>query len=116
MAWAVLLLGAACGSKAQDLSTEQLSRVVDANRPSLEACYDAALETHPYKREMRMRAVIEVEPSGKVKKVELDEGGLPGMPKCIEAAILKWQFPQAPDPTHAELPIVFQPEVVEQKP
>jgi hypothetical protein len=115
VAWVALLFGAACGPKPQDLSTEQLSRVVDDNRPSLKACYDAALEAHPYKREMRMRAVIEVEPSGKVKKVELDEGGLPGMPKCIEAAITKWKFPEAPDPTQAELPIVFQPEVVKQK-
>ena len=116
IAWWAVALGLGCGAKPQDLSTEQLTRVVDDNQPSLKACYDAALESHPYKREMRMRAVIEVEPSGKVASVKLDEGGLPGMPKCIEAAIAAWKFPKAPDATHAELPIVFQPEVVKQEP
>ncbi|MGD8863190.1 MAG: AgmX/PglI C-terminal domain-containing protein [Myxococcales bacterium] len=111
----VLLLGCAACSK-DDLSTEQLSAVVDAKRPTLGACYDAALEKHPHKEEVQLEAVIHIEPSGGVSKVELDgENPLPGLDACLREAIGSWKFPKAPDATSTSLPLIFRPEVV-QKP
>ena len=113
----LLVVGAlltGCASEAQDLSTEQLSKVVAANRDSLQGCYQAALERTPYKSEVRMTANIFIQPSGAVRKVEVDKDGLKGMPECIEQAIAKWVFPKAPDETATTLPLVFNPEVVKQ--
>jgi hypothetical protein len=105
-----LLLGA-CGEP-RDLSTAQLARVVEAQQPSLKVCYDAALAQHPYRQEMRLEAVIDIAPSGLVTSVELEGGGgLPGMVACLRKAIARWEFPRAPDATHASLPLIFKPEV-----
>jgi hypothetical protein len=107
---------AACG-KDRDLSTEQLSRVVEANRPALKVCYDAALEKYPTKREMHFDAVLHIAPSGQVTSVELPEqSGLPGMQDCLRAAIMRWQFPKAQAETATSLPLVFRPEVVKSQP
>jgi hypothetical protein len=103
----------ACKGQPHDLSTDELSRVVDAEQPALKRCYDAALASTPYRQEMRMEAVIEIAPSGRVLSVGLHGGGgLPGMADCIRNTIRQWQFPKAKDPTHTSLPIVFQPKVV----
>jgi hypothetical protein len=96
----------------QDLSTEQLSRVVEAQQPGLKRCYDAALEKHPYKQQMQLQAIIHIEPSGEVDSVEIEgTGGLPGMSACLRKAIGAWRFPKARDATHTSLPLVFKPEV-----
>jgi hypothetical protein len=103
---------AACSSRADDLSTAELSAVVDAQRSALEQCYERALEQSPYKQEMRMDAIIEIAPSGRVTSVSLHGGGgLPGMNDCLRAAIEQWQFPHAKDSTATSLPLVFHPEV-----
>jgi hypothetical protein len=104
-------------AKPQDLSTEQLSAVVDAQRPSLKQCYDTALAQTPYTQEIRMQAMIDVQPSGKVSGVELEGGGgLPGMTECIRTAIAHWRFPKAKDPTSTSLPLIFKPEVAPPQP
>lgn len=95
-----------------DLSEAQLSRVVDESRPTLERCYNAALETTPYKNEVRMAAIIHVAPDGSVESVEVEGTGLPGMPACVRDSILAWRFPTAAEPTHTRLPIVFSPQFV----
>lgn len=112
--WGALVcaLWACGGGEVQDLSTEQLSRVVEQQRPGLKRCYDAALEKHPYKQQMELEAIIHIEPSGKVDSVEIEgSGGLPGMSACLRSAIGAWRFPQARDATHTSLPLVFKPEV-----
>lgn len=110
-----LLAAVACGGPKQDLSEQQLSAAVDAQRPSLERCYQSALETSPYKQEIRMDAVIHIAPTGAVSGVELEgQGGLPGMSPCIKQAISAWRFPEAKDATHTSLPLIFKPQV--QKP
>jgi hypothetical protein len=101
----------ACEGADDGLTVEQLTRVVAEQRPSLKTCYDAALEQTPYKHEVRMNAVIHIEPSGKVLEVELDEGGLAGMAACVREAILAWTFPAAESETHTSLPIIFKPEL-----
>ena len=107
----------ACGGKPQDLSTEQLSAVVAAERPSLKQCYDTALAQTPYKEEIRMQAVIHIQPSGGVSGIELEGGGgLPGMSDCIRTAIGRWRFPRAKDPTNTSLPLIFKPEVASPQP
>lgn len=107
---------AGCG-QGHDLSTEQLSRVVEANRPALKVCYDAALDKFPSKQEMHFDAVLHIAPSGRVTKVEMPEGaGLPGMQDCLRAAIMHWRFPQAQTETATSLPLVFKPEVVRTQP
>jgi hypothetical protein len=113
-----LLLGAlACGGPKQDLSEKQLSAVVVAQQPSLERCYQSALETSPYKQEIRMEAAIHIAPSGAVTAVELDgTGGLPGMSPCLKKAITAWRFPEAKDATHTSLPLIFKPQVKQAQP
>jgi hypothetical protein len=107
---------AACG-KSHDLSTDQLSRVIDAHRPELKVCYDAALAKYPLNQDIHMQAILDIAPSGQVKSVELEKGtGLPGMQDCVRAQIVTWQFPPAPDPTATSLPLVFKPEVVNTAP
>jgi len=103
----------ACGrGTPHDLTEAQLSAVVDAERPGLEHCYRSALETNPYKHDITMEAIIEIAPSGKVSKVDLQgSGGLAGMSKCIVTAIRAWHFPEAKDPTATSLPLIFRPEV-----
>jgi hypothetical protein len=113
----LLVVSTACKGKPNDLSTEQLSRVVEAQRPGLKRCYDTALEANPYKQEMRMQAVIHVAASGRVSSVKLQGGGgLPGMADCIRTAIRAWQFPSAKDPTDTSLPLIFHPEIAPPQP
>jgi hypothetical protein len=96
----------------QDLSAAQLSFVVQAHQPALKDCYEVALSQRPYRQEMRMQAVLDIKPDGRVASVELQGGGgLPGMNKCITEEIQRWQFPKAKDPTATSLPLIFQPEV-----
>ena len=107
----------ACGGPKHDLSEQQLSRAVDAQRPSLERCYQDALDSSPYKQEIKMQAVIHIAPTGTVSSVEIDgSGGLPGMSPCLRKAIAAWRFPQAKDPTDTSLPLIFQPQVQKPKP
>lgn len=113
---AASVLVAGCG-QGHDLSTEQLSRVVEANRPALKVCYDAALDKFPSKQEMRFDAILHIAPDGRVTKVEMPEGaGLPGMQDCLRAEIMHWRFPQAQAETATSLPLVFKPEVVKTQP
>jgi hypothetical protein len=107
---------AACG-KAHDLSTEQLSRVVEQNRPALKTCYDDALEKHPYTQDMHMSAILHIATSGQVASIKFEGGsGLPGMQDCLRTQIKAWQFPKAQDETATSLPLVFHPEVVKKLP
>lgn len=115
----LVLSGAlACRSgEVRDLSTAQLSGVVVAQQPSLERCYDAALEKTPYKQPMELQAIIHIEPSGEVDSVQIEgSGGLPGMSACLRSAIEKWRFPEAPDATHTSLPLHFKPEIKREGP
>jgi hypothetical protein len=112
-ACALALWFAGCNSApAHDLSIQQLSVAVDAQRPSLKHCYDEALKATPYKNDMRVEAVLHIAPSGKVASVEFESGkGLPGMEKCLRDEIKRWQFPTAKDPTATSLPLIFHPEI-----
>ncbi|HMI90806.1 MAG TPA: hypothetical protein VK509_05550, partial [Polyangiales bacterium] len=79
------LAAGACGGAKSDLSEQQLSAAVAAQQPSLERCYQSALETSPYRQQIRMDAAIHIAPSGKVTAVDLDgSGGLPGMSPCLK--------------------------------
>lgn len=108
----LLLLGAfACGkADPQDLSTQQLSMVINGRRPELQQCYEQALAKNPSRSEVRMHAAIHIKPDGQVYEVQVDDGGLPGMKECLEQAIGTWSFPTVPDETHASLPLIFRPE------
>jgi hypothetical protein len=117
----LLLLAAAlfapgCGHKGGDLSVRQLSEVVAREQDSLTPCYQAGLDATPYEHEFRVQATLEIKPSGKVSKVELDQNGLSGLGPCVKKAIRGWQFPIAKAETHASLPIIFRPKVVKTLP
>jgi hypothetical protein len=106
-----LLVLAACGGG--DLTTEQLSAVVEKEQPTLKVCYDEALAKHPLKDEVRMEAMLSITPGGKVDSVELDPPPpLPGLSTCLHDAIGRWRFPQAEKATSTSLPLIFRPEVV----
>lgn len=102
----------ACGPKpGEDLSTAQMTQVVEREQPTLQACYQAGLERTPYSHEFRIQAVLDIKPDGSVSKVSLDQNGLQNLGPCVEKAIRTWRFPEAKAPTRASLPIVFQPKV-----
>ena len=107
-----LLLTTACHREPQDLSTQQLSQAVSQQQPALKRCYDVALGTEPYRQDVRMQAVLEIDPDGSVDSVQLTGSGLAGMPDCIRKSIKTWRFPKARDATHTSLPLIFHPEVV----
>jgi len=114
---AFALLAAACGGAKHDLSEQQLSGAVAAQQPSLERCYQSALETSPYRQEIRMEAAIHIAPSGAVTAVDIEgSGGLPGMSPCLKQAIMSWRFPEANDATHTSLPLIFKPQVTKAQP
>jgi len=112
--WLFGVVLAACDGGEGELTTPQLEAAVAKHRPSLEPCYQRALDEHPYKHEIRIQAVIEIEASGRVARVVLDQGGLAGMGPCLEQTIGSWVFPQAQRPTRTELPLVFKPEIQKQ--
>ena len=99
-----------------DLSSAQLSSVVQVHQPALHACYEIALTKNPYRQEMRMDAVLDIAPDGRVLSVALEGGGgLPGLNTCITDEIKGWRFPKAKDPTATKLPLIFRPEVKQQR-
>jgi len=99
-----------CTGPSNDLGDAQLNAVIDEMRPTLQVCYQAALDRESYDGEVKMQATLHVRATGEVSQVELGEGGLPGMRPCLEQAIMKWRFPAAGDETRASLPLIFQPE------
>lgn len=105
-----------CRKSGGDLSTQQLSEVVTREQPTLEPCYQAGLERTPYEHEFRIEAKLSINPDGTVSKVELDQNGLQGMGPCIDKTIRSWRFPEAKAATHASLPLIFRPKVVESLP
>jgi hypothetical protein len=113
---ALIFAGSACRKSGGDLTTQQLSEVVAREQPTLEPCYQAGLDTTPYEHEFRIEAKLAIKPDGTVSEVELDQNGLQGMGPCIEKTIRGWHFPEAKAPTHASLPLIFRPKVVEKLP
>lgn len=107
----VVLVG--CQGQAKDLSATQLSAVIDAARPALQTCYQEALDKSPRSDELRLQAVIHVEAGGDVSSLELDLKDAPALSDCIGRVIGGLKFPVAEASTHASLPLVFRPEVVE---
>jgi hypothetical protein len=111
-----LMSAGGCRKSGGDLTTQQLSEVVAREQPTLEPCYQAGLERTPYEHEFRIEAKLSVNPDGTVSNVELDQTGLQGMGPCIEKTIRGWRFPQAKAATHASLPLIFRPKVVQSLP
>jgi len=115
-ALALMLAVGACRKSGGDLTTHQLSEVVAREQPTLEPCYQAGLDNTPYEHEFRIEAKLSINPDGSVSNVELDQNGLQGMGPCIDKTIRGWRFPQAKAATHASLPLIFRPKVVDRLP
>ena len=113
---ALALAAPGCKKSGTDLTTEQLTEVVAREQPTLEPCYQAGLERTPYEHEFRIETKLSIRPDGTVERVELDQTGLQGMGPCLEQTIRGWRFPQATASTHASLPLIFRPKVVESLP
>jgi len=113
VAMLMVLAGLGAGCSRRGLSNEELSRVVDAQRGSLDACYNGALAKQPDKRNLDGKARILVAPSGEVAAVDI-EGDLPleGLEACLREAITDWQFPPAEAETRTTLPLLFRADVV----
>jgi hypothetical protein len=99
-----------------DLSIEQLSEVVAREQPSLEPCYQNALDKQAYDHEFRIETELHIRKDGSVAKVGIDQEGIKGVGACIEKTIRSWKFPPAREETHAGLPIIFRPKVVKTLP
>jgi hypothetical protein len=117
VAFALCAALAACGGEPDDLSTEQLARVVAAQQPTLKVCYDAELERAPSSITVQFDAALHIAPSGRVSSVEFERGAASEpMLSCLRNAIARWTFPRAEEPTHTSLPLIFKPEVVRSGP
>lgn len=104
----VALLLAGC-SEGQDLTAAQLSTVVDAAQPRLQACYQAALDRDPSAPHdpIQAQAIMHVDVSGTVTDVELQLPSDAQLSGCVTEVLKGLQFPAAEAPTHASLPLVF---------
>jgi hypothetical protein len=116
LACILVLLGACSRSSSGELTTEQLTATVAREQPSLEPCYQDGLDRTPYEHEFRIESTLVIKPDGSVSKVKLDQNGLQGMGPCLEKVIRGWRFPTAKSSTHASLPLIFRPKVVESIP
>lgn len=94
-----------------DLTAEQLSSVVEASKPALISCYQEALNRAPKQAELQMQVELKVAPTGEVSEVSLRNGEQAAgeFKKCIRGAVLAMRFPEADIPTHASLPLIFEP-------
>jgi len=99
------------GSSAQagQLTSEQLSAVVNNGRKHLQRCYETALRGSNSTETVRLDVDIEVSPNGNVTSVHTAGKGLPGMEECITRTVKMWRFPMSGEATQTHFPVVFQP-------
>jgi serine/threonine-protein kinase len=90
------------------LSADELSKVVMTKRLDLQRCYSTALRVAYGAPSVALDLEIQIAPSGIVTNVSMTEG-LPGMKECIVQAVNSWRFPRAREATVTRFPVKFVP-------
>jgi len=89
------------------LTQEQLARVVQRNKPTLQRCYSTATRGMSEAPTIRMDVSITVGGSGTVQRVRARGQDLSNLKSCIEGTVRRWRFPRAGNSTETVFPVVF---------
>jgi hypothetical protein len=86
-----------------------IARAIDDGRPGLAACYQRALVRDDSLVHGKVTVRASIAPSGRVDSVNVaGPAAFRAMQPCLHRAIARWDFPAAPDPYTAEIPLVLQ--------
>ena len=86
-----------------------IARAIDTGRPGLAACYQRALVRDDSLVHGKVTVRASIAPSGRVDSVNVvGAEAFRAMQPCLRTAIAKWDFPAAPEPYTAEIPLVLQ--------
>ncbi len=86
-----------------------IARAIDTGRPGLTACYQRALVRDDSLVHGKLTVRASIAPSGRVDSVNVSgPAAFRAMQPCLHTAISKWDFPAAPAPYTAEIPLVLQ--------
>ena len=86
-----------------------IARAIDTGRPGLAACYQRALVRDDSLVHGKVTVRASIAPSGRVGSVNVvGAEAFRAMQPCLRTAISKWDFPAAPEPYTAEIPLVLQ--------
>lgn len=95
------------GPRREPLDATQLSRVVSANRPGLQRCYDRAIRGRGEPPSVRMDIQLRVASSGRVTRASASGNDFGGLKSCLEASVRRWRFPASSAGAETRFPIVF---------
>jgi hypothetical protein len=103
--------------ESNDLNKKQLSKVVAANRPSMQDCYEEAIGSTGTQPTVRVQVRLTVRPDGTVQHAEanVDEGQTASeqvrqpLVDCLHHELARWSFPKAREETRTSFPVVFRP-------
>lgn len=86
-----------------------IARAITDGRPGLAACYQRALVRDESLVHGKVTVRASIAPSGRVDSVNVvGPAAFRAMQPCLQTAISKWDFPAAPEPYAAEIPLVLQ--------
>lgn len=86
-----------------------IARAIDGGRAGLSACYQRALTRDDTLVHGKVTVRASIAASGRVDRVNVvGPAAFRTMQPCLHTAISKWDFPAAPEPYTAEIPLVLQ--------
>jgi len=86
-----------------------IARAIDGGRPGLTACYQRALVRDDSLVHGKVTVRASIASSGRVDSVNVvGPAAFRAMQPCLHTAISRWNFPAAPEPYTAEIPLVLQ--------
>jgi len=86
-----------------------IARAIDDGRPGLAACYQRALVRDDSLVHGKVTVRASIAASGRVDSVNVvGPVAFRAMQPCLHTAISRWDFPAAPQPYTAEIPLVLQ--------
>src|SRR5690606_25324048 len=97
------------GNAGEGLNAQQLSSVVQRNRPALQRCYENAIRGSNNAPSLRLDVRITVGTTGRVTSVNVGGQGVGNLNACIESTVRRWVFPQSGRATSTSFPLVLTP-------
>lgn len=86
-----------------------VARAIDGGRSGLSACYQRALVRDDTLVHGKVTVRASIAASGRVDSVNVvGPAAFRAMQPCLHTAISRWDFPAAPEPYTAEIPLVLQ--------
>ncbi len=92
----------------EGLNAQQLSQVVNRNKPGLQRCYETSIRGMGAPPSVRLDIDITVGMSGIVTQVNARGNDVAGLKTCIQRSVKRWRFPSSGNLTQTSFPIVFQ--------